>query len=132
MPLFGFSKKLSPQPGRFQKPTPKPVPKPGLFGEKKYRSFKDLSWWAKTKAPYAPIPTYGQKIGKQQQVEYIKKMAEYGRKYLGRTHGLSDRDYDYIVKKAQKEKGLAEIKHDYKTRKELDKFVKQAQQWKKG
>ena len=135
MPLPFF--RPSSRPGQVQKPIlkrpvskPKPEVKPkGIFGEKKYRSFRDLRGFA-IKAPYKKIPTYDTRLGKKERLGLVKELAVYGRKFLGRSHGLSDRDYSYIIKKVEKQRGR--MQRHSKEWKELDKKVKTWGKWKEG
>ncbi|MBA7599136.1 hypothetical protein ES703_06163 [subsurface metagenome] len=132
MPLPFF--RPSSRPGQTQKPIlkkpvakPKPEPKPGIFGEKQYRSFREFREFAR-KAPYEKIPTYGKRLGKKERLDFIKTL----QKYSGQSHGLSDKKFDLVVKRMTKEKIQAGYKKDYKKIRELDQKIKQFKKWRKG
>ncbi|MFH1841207.1 MAG: hypothetical protein ABH800_00275 [Candidatus Nealsonbacteria bacterium] len=113
-----------------KKETPKPAPeKKSVFAPgKTYRSFLNIREFAR-KAPYKNIPTYNTKLDKKQREQYAKELQFYAKKHLGRSHGVSDRDYDIIVKKMEKEKMYTK---NFAVKKELDKKIKVFKDWKKG
>ncbi len=114
-----------------QRPIPKqkskPEPKPGIFGQKKYRPFLELREFAR-KAPYEKIPTYGKKLSRKERVDLIKNL----QKYTGSSSGVTEQKFNVVLKKMTKEKIQAGYKRDYKKVKELDQQIKQLGKWRKG
>lgn len=109
------------------KPAAKPVVKPGILGEHGFSSFLQMRGFAK-KAPFAPAPTYGQKLTKQERIGMIKTL----QKYSGQAYGLSMGKYNEVLNKMKKEKYVAGIKHDFKKAKDLDIKIKQLSAWEKA
>lgn len=106
------------------KPKPKPPAKPGLFGEKKYRSFLELREFAR-KAPYERIPSYSRRLGKRERVGLMEKL----KKYSGQSYGLSDEKFDLAIRKMKKEKMYT---RDFAKKRELNQTIKALEKWKKG
>lgn len=103
------------------KPQPTPAaPKPGILGEKGFRTFSQLRQEIKKPGYFKSAPTYGKKFSAKERMDLVKTL----QKTSGQSYGLSSKTMNIALKKMTKEKYMAGVKKDYKKAKELDQKIK--------
>ncbi len=100
----------------------------GFFGQKKYRTYKELNWYARKKAPFAKVPGTARKLGKKERAAFMDEL----KKYAGGSYGLDQRKFNEAIKKMTKERWEAKRKGDFKKEKELKQKITQLDHWNKN